>query len=81
MFKNFLNKLFGSKRTGETKEGVVKFFNIKKGFGFIIVNGTNEEIFVHTTDVVGKIREKSKVTFNIGKSDKGPVAVNVRLKK
>ena len=30
-------------------EGTVKFFNESKGYGFIIDNETNAEIFVHVT--------------------------------
>lgn len=29
------------------KTGTVKFFNVSKGFGFITVDGTNQELFVH----------------------------------
>jgi CspA family cold shock protein len=81
MFKNFISKLFSSNKPSVTKEGTVKFFNTKKGFGFIIVKDSDEEIFVHTTNLIDKIREKNKVTFNIEKTDKGPVATNVRLIK
>lgn len=81
MIKNFINKLFNLNKESGTKEGTVKFFNAKKGFGFIIVKDSNEEIFVHSTNLIDKIRDKNKVTFNIEKSDKGPVAVNVRLLK
>ena len=61
MIRNFINKLFNLNKESETKEGVVKFFNAKKGFGFITLDDSKEEIFVHTTNVVGKIREKNKV--------------------
>ncbi|WP_306456215.1 MULTISPECIES: cold-shock protein [Winogradskyella] len=81
MIKNFIKKLFGGSKELETKEGVVKFFNAKKGFGFIIINDSNEEIFVHTTNLVDKIREKNKVSFNIEKGKKGPIATNVRVIK
>ncbi|WP_179334938.1 cold-shock protein [Winogradskyella costae] len=81
MIRNFINKLFNLNKESETKEGVVKFFNAKKGFGFITINDSKEEIFVHTTNVVGKIREKNKVTFNIEKGKKGLVATNVRVIK
>ncbi|WP_458626535.1 cold-shock protein [Winogradskyella sp. PC D3.3] len=81
MIRNFINKLFNLNKGSETKEGTVKFFNAKKGFGFITLNDTKEEIFVHTTNVVGKIREKNKVTFNIEKGEKGLIATNVRVVK
>ncbi|WP_405570988.1 cold-shock protein [Winogradskyella sp. Asnod2-B02-A] len=81
MILDFIKKLFNSDKVSATKEGTVKFFNAKKGFGFIIINDTNEEIFVHTTNVIGKIKEKNKVTFNVEKSDKGPIATNVQAIK
>ena len=56
----------------------VKFFNNKKGYGFITVKDSEEEIFVHTKNLIDKIRENDHVTFNIEKSDKGPVATSVR---
>lgn len=78
---SFLKSLFSSKSEKDIKEGTVKFFNSRKGFGFITLKDSDEEIFVHTTNVIGKIKEKNKVTFNIEKSDKGPVAINVRAVK
>jgi len=58
--------------------GKVKFFNEAKGFGFIIVDGTNEEIFVHVTDVTDKIRENDLVTFEVAQGKKGLNAVKVK---
>lgn len=81
MIRDFINKLFGSSKDSEVKEGTVKFFNSKKGFGFIILKDSEDEIFVHSKGLIDKIRDNKKVTFNIEKSDKGPVAVNVRLVK
>ena len=81
MIKNFINKIFNSNKGTITNEGTVKFFNYKKGYGFITVKDSGEEIFVHTKNLLDKIREKNKVTFNIEKSEKGPIATNVRVIK
>ncbi|RMB59448.1 cold shock domain-containing protein [Dokdonia sinensis] len=83
MILDFFKKLFGgsSETTGDRKEGTVKFFNTRKGFGFITVNGSNEEIFAHTTNVIGRIKEGNKVTFEIEQSEKGPTAVKVKKVK
>jgi CspA family cold shock protein len=85
MIIDWIKNLFGSNKgtssNKETKEGVVKFFNTRKGFGFITIKGSEEEIFVHTTNLIDKIKEKNHVTFNIEKSDKGLVATNVRVVK
>ena len=61
------------------ESGIVKFFNETKGFGFIKVNGSNQEVFVHVTGLQDKIRENDAVTFDIAQGKKGPNAVNVKL--
>lgn len=61
------------------KNGTVKFFNETKGFGFIKVDGTNEEIFVHVSGLKEEIRQNDKVTFEVQQGKKGLNAVNVRL--
>jgi CspA family cold shock protein len=57
--------------------GTVKFFNDAKGFGFIIADETNEEIFVHQTGLVHEIREGDRVQFDIKAGKKGPNAIEV----
>lgn len=59
--------------------GTVKFFNEAKGFGFITDEGSGEDIFVHVTGLVDKIREGDKVTFNLENGKKGMNAVEVKL--
>jgi cold shock protein len=61
------------------KTGTVKFFNAMRGFGFIKVDGTDEELFVHKTEIQGTIRENDTVEFEIQKGKKGLNAVNVRV--
>jgi CspA family cold shock protein len=60
------------------KTGTVKFFNELRGFGFIKVDETGEEVFVHKSDVRGRIRENDEVEFEIQKGKKGLNAVDVR---
>lgn len=61
------------------KTGVVKFFNETKGYGFIKVDETGEEVFVHISGLKDEITKDNKVTFEIEKGKKGLNAVNVRL--
>lgn len=61
------------------KNGIVKFFNETKGFGFIKVNGTNEEVFVHVSGLKEEIRQDDEVTFELQEGRRGLNAVNVRL--
>jgi CspA family cold shock protein len=60
------------------KNGVVKFFNEAKGFGFIKEDG-GQEIFVHASGLKEDIRENDNVTFDIQEGKKGLNAVNVKL--
>lgn len=61
------------------REGTVKFFNTEKGFGFIVDRDSGESVFVHADSLQDPIRDNDKVTFEIGKGPKGPVANNVKL--
>jgi CspA family cold shock protein len=58
--------------------GKVKFLNETKGFGFITEDGTNKEIFVHVSNVNGKINKDDAVSFEIEDGKKGINAVNVK---
>jgi CspA family cold shock protein len=59
--------------------GIVKFFEQKKGFGFIIVDDTKDELFFHITECVDQVAKDDKVTFEITSGKKGMCAVNVKL--
>jgi cold shock protein len=60
-------------------EGKVKFFNETKGFGFITPVGAGQDIFVHSSGLIDKIRENDEVEYNEERGKKGMNAVNVRL--
>lgn len=57
--------------------GIVKFFNAKKGFGFIIDDESKEDIFVHSSGLVDEIHENDHVSYNIEEDSRGKKAVNV----
>lgn len=57
--------------------GTVKFYDDTKGFGFIIADDNQEEIFVHQTGLIHEIQEGDQVQFNIKAGKKGPNAVDV----
>jgi CspA family cold shock protein len=62
------------------KTGTVKWFNAKKGFGFISDEAGND-VFVHFTalnmDGFKSLDEGDKVEFEVVDGDKGPQAANV----
>jgi cold shock protein len=61
------------------EKGTVKFFNQTKGFGFIKVDGSSKEVFVHVSGLKDDIRENDEVVFEIQEGKKGLNAVNVKL--
>lgn len=79
MFKRLINKLMNTKEINVMKEGTVKFFNEAKGFGFIKMNDSDKEVFVHSTNLIDNIREDDRVQFDVETGEKGPSAVKVRL--
>jgi CspA family cold shock protein len=58
-------------------QGIVKFFNEAKGFGFIKPSNSGTDIFVHTSGLVDEIRENDEVTYDEERGKKGMNAVNV----
>ncbi len=61
--------------------GKVKWFDNKKGFGFIMQE-SGQDVFVHHTSIQGKgfktLNEGELVNFDVVTSDKGPKAENVQ---
>ena len=68
--------------TGGRESGTVKWFNARKGYGFI-TRENGEDIFVHFRNLEGSgrksIREGEAVSFIVITSDKGPQADKVKV--
>ncbi len=75
------NKRPNGQRSTEVGTGTVKWFNGKKGFGFITPDDGGEDLFVHHSEIkmdgYATLDEGQKVEFEIGQGKKGPCATNV----
>ena len=62
--------------------GIVKWFNNEKGFGFISVE-SGDDVFVHFSAIQSggfkSLEEGQQVSFNIVKGARGPQAENVTI--
>ena len=64
--------------------GTVKWFDSKKGYGFILPEDGSTDIFVHYTAIQGEmefktLKEGMAVTFEIAEGKKGLQALNVTV--
>lgn len=65
---------------GQRRQGLVKWFNPSKGFGFI-EQDSGDDLFVHQSEIQQSgfryLNKGDRVEFEIGTGKKGPVALNV----
>lgn len=63
--------------------GKVKWFNNAKGYGFVLADDGDEDLFVHYSSIqmdgYRTLRTGQDVTFDIEKGPKGQHAVNIRV--
>ena len=62
--------------------GIVKWFNSEKGFGFVSVEG-GDDVFAHFSainlDGFKTLEEGQKVSFDIVEGARGPQAANITI--
>jgi CspA family cold shock protein len=65
-------------------KGVVLWFNIDKGYGFIKPDDGSKDVFVHFSGIAksentNKLKKDQQVEFAISENEKGRIAINVKV--
>ncbi len=63
--------------------GTVKRFNKIKGYGFIAADGSDNEVFVHFSEVdmagYKELKEGQRISFTLAQGERGEFATKVKL--
>jgi cold shock protein len=61
------------------QKGIIKFFNESRGLGFITMQSSENEVFVHISGFIDKVRANDEVVFDVVQGPKGLSAVKVKI--
>lgn len=65
------------------EKGIIRWFNNKKGYGFIQKESDGKDIFVHYSAIVmdgyKTLKTNDKVSFDVVQGEKGPQAASVTV--
>jgi CspA family cold shock protein len=66
-----------------TQNGIVKWFDDGKGFGFITPEDGSKDLFAHHSEIKNgggfrSLQENQRVEFEVKQGPKGPQAANIR---
>ena len=63
----------------EEAEGVIVYFNHRKGYGFVKSPDVEERVFLHVSELEGRASKGKKVVFATEQSSEGIRAVKARI--
>ena len=58
--------------------GIIKFYNESKGYGFVVDDANQKDVFFHVSGLTEDIRQNDKVSFEVRDGKKGENAFNIR---
>ena len=66
-------------------KGTVKWYNARKGYGFITPDDNSDDVFIHATSLkdcgLKKLYTGSEVSFEVDQDDKGKRAKSIKITK
>ena len=69
-------------RRSTMPSGKIKWFNSKKGYGFITEDKTKKDIFLHVSSLESSklrvLKEEQKIKFDIKNEKDKPQAINIK---
>jgi len=82
--RNFTEELI-PKSTGNRNFGKVTYYNMHRGFGFLRIDNSENDVFVHYTEMNRIFADRTpmnkRFSFDVFDSDRGPQAKNLKLEE